>query len=123
LVGTTGAAENEIAVSVLDYDLQTLNSRDYSYKNQLADAQREGWEIDPTMHSGDTVYLRRHRRVAEIQQEVTLKRKYLRFARSTDGAWVATFFPPLQGASVSAFSGETPLDAAEAAWAWAESEL
>jgi hypothetical protein len=50
--------------SLLDYDMQTLNSRDYSYERQLADAEREGWEIDPTMHSGDTVYLRRHQRVA-----------------------------------------------------------
>ena len=110
-------------MSDLDYDLQTLNRRDYSHKNQLADAEREGWEIDPAMRAGDTVYLRRHRRVADIQHQVNLRRKYLRFARSADGAWVAAFLPPLPPGSVNEFTGETPLDAAEAAWTWAEREL
>jgi hypothetical protein len=107
----------------LDYDLQTLDSRDHSYKNQLADAEKEGWEIDSSLHSGDTVYLRRHQRVAEIQHEVNLKRKYLRFARAPDGTWTAAFFPPPPGATENAFRGETPLEAAEAARLWAESEL
>ena len=107
----------------LEYDLQTLNSRDYSHKNQLRDAEREGWEIDPSMQSGETVYLRRHRRVAEIQHEANLKRKYVRFSRSEDGTWRATFFPPLPGADEDGFQGATPLEAAEAAWRWAQSEL
>ncbi len=122
-VGTAVGAENGVAVGELEYDVETLNSRDYSYPNQLADAEREGWEIDPSMQGGDTVYLRRHRRVAEIQHQVNLKRKYVRFARSVDGTWTATFFPPVAAVAEDAFRGATPLEAAEAAWRWAQSEL
>ena len=107
----------------LDYDVQTLNSRDYSHKNQLRDAEREGWEVDPSMQGGETVYLRRHRRVGEIQHEANLKRKYIRFTRSEDGIWTANFFPPVSGAGEDAFQGATPLEAAEAAWRWAQSAL
>ena len=79
-------------MSDLEYDQQTLNSRDYSYPNQLADLEKEGWEIDPNMHAGDTVYLRRHQGVADLQHRANLKRKYIRFARSADSTWTATFF-------------------------------
>ena len=82
----------------LDSDIERLNSHDYSYPNQLRDMEREGWEIDPTMRAGETVYLRRHQRVAELQNLVNLKRRYLRFERETDGTWIAKFVPPMAAA-------------------------
>jgi hypothetical protein len=105
-------------MSDLSYDQETLNSRDYSYKNQLADMVREGWEIDPSMEAGDTVYLRRQQRVADLQHEVNLKRRHLRFERAGDGAWIAKFVPPIAAAGGEAFTGATSLEAAEAAWQW-----
>jgi hypothetical protein len=105
-------------MSDLSYDMETLNSRDYSYKNQLADMVREGWEIDPAMESGDTVYLRRHQRVADLQREVNLKRRHLRFERAADGTWIAKFVPPIAAAATEVFSGESSLESAEAAWQW-----
>jgi hypothetical protein len=102
----------------LDYDIETLNSRDYSYPNQLRDMEREGWEIDPTMEPGDTVYLRRHQRVAELQHLANLKRRYLRFERAADGAWIAKFVPPIAAVGDEVFRGETCREAAEAAWRW-----
>jgi len=105
-------------MSDLSYDIETLNSRDYSYKNQLADMVREGWEIDPAMEAGETVYLRRHQRVADLQHEVNLKRRHLRFERVGDGPWVAKFIPQIAAAANEVFSGDTALEAAEAASQW-----
>jgi hypothetical protein len=105
-------------MSDLSYDVETLNARDYSYKNQLADMVREGWEIDPAMQAGDTVYLRRHQRVGDLLHEVNLKRRHLRFEREADGTWIAKFVPPIAAAATEVFSGRSSLESAEAAWQW-----
>jgi hypothetical protein len=106
----------------LNYDLETLNRRDYSYPNQLRDMEREGWEIDPTMQAGDKVYLRRHQRVAELQHLVNLKRKYLRFEREGNGTWIAKFVPAVAAAGSEVFRGDSALESAEAAWQWMQAQ-
>ena len=105
-------------MSELEYDVETLNSRDYSYPNQLRDMEREGWEIDPTMFAGETVYLRRHHRVAELQHQANLRRRNLRFKRQADGTWIANFAPPIVEAANEVFRGSTSLESAEVACSW-----
>jgi hypothetical protein len=108
----------------LDFDRTTLDPRDMSYAGQLAELEREGWELEDHEESS-LRYLRRHRRIGEIHDLFGERGQRLRLSREDDGTWTAVVLPSLTAGSTTGppdFSGATPLEAADAAWAHHGSE-
>jgi hypothetical protein len=109
-------------VSALDYDRTVLDPRDLSYERQLAQLEAEGWELEDASGSDQPStfrYLRRHRRIAEIERLFEERGQKLRLRREDDGTWTAGAVPGALSSS-SAVDPEatwaTPLEAVEAAW-------
>jgi hypothetical protein len=104
----------------LDFDRTTLDSRDLSYARQLAALETEGWELEDTVGADGTErfrYLRRHRRIGEIERLFETKGQKLRFSRDDDGVWTGEVLPrPLSAGAAEDIATATPLEAAEAAW-------
>jgi len=108
-------------VSALDYDRATLDLRDLSYEGQLIELLARGWEVDEAASSGQatTMYLRRHRRIAEIEQLFETSQQRLRLHREEDGTWTVTVLPRALAEDEPDGAPETwptALEAAEAAW-------
>jgi hypothetical protein len=107
-------------VSALEYDRTTLDPRDLSYARQLAHLVEEGWELEEADDAQRLRYLRRHRRIDDVQHAFKAGGQRLTFALADDGTWTATVqTSQVQESSTPApaFSGATPLEAAEAALA------
>lgn len=105
-------------MSALDYDRTTLDPRDLSYARQLAYLVEEGWELEEAGAGESLRYLRRHRRIEDIQQTFKESGQRLIFAREDDGTWSALVLTSsLQGDSstIPGIGGATPLEAAETA--------
>jgi hypothetical protein len=108
-------------VSALDYDRTTLDARDLSYEGQLIELEARGWELDEAASAGQatTRYLRRHRRIGEIEGLFELSQQRLRLHREDDGTWTVAVLPrplaeePTEGPPET---WPTALEAAEAAW-------
>jgi hypothetical protein len=107
-------------VSALDFDRMTLDPRDLSYERQLAQLETEGWELEEAAgpeESGRTRYLRRHRRIGDIERLFEANGRKLRLSRDDDGVWTAEVLPrPISAGPDSEITAATPLEAAEAAW-------
>jgi len=107
-------------VTALDYDRTTLDPRDLSYHGQLAELEASGWELDEGAgaEAGTFRYLRRHRRIGDIDRLFEEKGRKLRFRREADGTWTAEVLPkPLSGnPEDTEVTAATPLEAAETAW-------
>jgi hypothetical protein len=106
-------------VSALDFDRTTLDPRDLSYEGQLAELEADGWELDDTGAGPGTLrYLRRHRRIAEIERVFVDKGRRLRYRREADGTWTGWFVPRPIGEDEMLdpdATGSTPLEVAESA--------
>ena len=105
-------------MSALDYDRTTLDPRDLSYARQLAYLVEEGWELEEAGAGESLRYLRRHRRIEDIQQTFKESGRRLVFAREDDGTWSALVLTSsAQGISstIPGIGGTTPLEAAETA--------
>jgi hypothetical protein len=106
------------SVSALEYDRTTLDPRDLSYARQLAYLVEEGWELEEADEEQRLRYLRRHRRIEDIQQAFTERGQRLTFALEDDGTWTALIQSsriPESSAATPGVGGTTPLEAAEAA--------
>jgi hypothetical protein len=104
-------------MSALDYERTTLDANDLSYARQLAALEVEGWELEQHDGGGSRRYLRRHRRIDDIQHSFREQRRDLRFVREDDGTWSAVVrrIGAEAGRDDLSASGATPLEAAEAA--------
>jgi hypothetical protein len=105
-------------VSALDYDRTTLDPRDLSYARQLAHLVEEGWELEEADDAQRLRYLRRHRRIDDVQRAFKANGQRLIFALEDGGTWTARVQSSrIQESSTAppGLSGATPLDAAQAA--------
>jgi hypothetical protein len=106
-------------MSALDFDRTTLDPRDLSYEGQLAELEADGWELEDTATGPGTLrYLRRHRRIAEIEHVFAEKGRKLRFRRDNDGTWTGWLLPrPIGEENMLEpdATGSTPLEVAESA--------